>query len=227
MINRVPEKFRKYIPGKKLTIGLAFGAMVIGGTAFAAHAAHSPADANGDGVVTRAESQALATQRFALLDANKDGKLDPADRAAAPQAIFAQIDTDKNGQISQAEFDAARMQRMGAGGQGMRGGWRDGGGHGGRHGGRGDGFGGRGAAMIALADTNKDGAVSQAEFAVRAQQRFDAIDGDKNGQLSAAERIAARMTLRGRWNAAPATTPTVPAVPAAPPAAGAKPAPAQ
>lgn len=208
MKNWVPEKFRKFIPGRKLTIGLSLGALAIGGTAIAAQAAHSRADANGDGVVTRAESQALSAQRFARLDANKDGKFDQADRAARRQAMFARIDADKNGQISLAEFEAGRQQRLDArGADGPRrgrdgwGGGRQGGGHAGGQGG----FGRGGQGAMAMADSNKDGAISQAEFAARAQQRFDTIDTDKNGQLSTAERMAARMAMRGRRQKAPTT----------------------
>jgi EF hand len=208
----IPEKFSKFIPGKKLAIGLTLGALVIGGTAWAAQAAHSRADANGDGVVTREESQTLAAQRFAMLDVNKDGKLDPADRAARGQMAFAAIDTDKNGQISQTEFDAARMQRLDARSADGRGGGRGGHGRGdwggGGHGGNSGGFGHRDQAAMALADSNKDGAISQAEFIAVARQRFDLVDSDKNGQLSSAERIAARMTMRSKWQAAPAAPAT-------------------
>ena len=211
MKNMVPENYRKFIPGRKLTIALSLVALAIGGTAIAAQAAQSPADVNGDGVVTRAESLAQSAQRFARLDANKDGKFDQADRAARRQAMFARIDADKNGQISLTEFEAPRQQRLDArGADGPRrgrdgwGGRRDGG-PGGGHGGGHRGMGRGGQAAMARADSNQDGSISQAEFAARAQQRFDRADTDKNGQLSTAERMAARMAMRGRWqSAAPA-----------------------
>jgi Ca2+-binding EF-hand superfamily protein len=43
-------------------------------------------DANGDGVVTRAEAEADIAKRFARMDMNKDGKLDAADREAMRKA---------------------------------------------------------------------------------------------------------------------------------------------
>ena len=44
------------------------------------------ADANGDGVVTRAEVEADVAKRFVRMDVNKDGKLDASDREAAMKA---------------------------------------------------------------------------------------------------------------------------------------------
>ena len=42
------------------------------------------ADADGDGIVTRAEALAEAGMRFDRIDANRDGKLDQAEMAAMP-----------------------------------------------------------------------------------------------------------------------------------------------
>ena len=218
---QIPEKLRKFIPGKKLGIGLGLGAvLLLGGTAIAA-AGRTHADANGDGIVTRSEQQAMTAQRFTMMDVNKDGKLDTADRAARGGANFTQIDADKNGQISQTEFDAARMQRLDAMGgdrrNGRRGmgerGMRDSGSMG--HGGMGHGGMGRGtAALAAMADSNKDGAINQAEFNAMAQRRFDAVDTDKNGQITTTERVAARVMMRDRLRAAAPSSPA--AAPATP-----------
>lgn len=45
------------------------------------------ADANGDGMIDRAEFRAQAAQRFDRIDANKDGKLDADERQAARDAM--------------------------------------------------------------------------------------------------------------------------------------------
>lgn len=221
MITLTPAKLSKFIPGKKWTIGLAVGALAVAGTAIAAQAGHGRADIDGDGMVTRAESQALATQRFAMLDVNKDGKLDAADRAVRSQAMFSRMDSDKNGQLSLAEFESARLQRIQArseggpqnDGPGM---WRGRleGREGGRHGGM-DHGGSHRQAMMMQADSDHNGAISQAEFTARAQQRFDQVDTDKNGQITNAERRAARMAMRNMWQSgeSPATPTAGPATP--------------
>lgn len=158
------------------------------------------ADADGNGVLTRAEVEADVAQRFAKLDANKDGKVDEADRAAhraeRQNAMFAALDTNKDGSVSRAEYDAAaaardakRAERRAAraerhadgkhGGEAMRG--KRGGG---RHGG--------GDRMLAMVDTNGDKAITLAEMRTAALARFDRIDANKDGQVTAEERAAMR-----------------------------------
>lgn len=154
-------------------------------------------DANSDGVVTRAEVEADVAQRFAKLDANKDGKVDESDRAAHRKAkadeMFAAADTDRNGSISRAEFDAAgeariakraerraaMADRRGEGGHG----------HQGKRGKRGHGGGDR---LLARVDTNGDRAVTPVEMRTAALARFDRIDANKDGQVTAEERAAMR-----------------------------------
>ena len=54
-----------------------------------------------------------------------------------------------------------------------------------------------------LADTNKDGAISQAEFTAGALQRFDRTDANHDGTVTKEERQAARKAMReemrARW----------------------------
>jgi hypothetical protein len=52
-----------------------------------------------------------------------------------------------------------------------------------------------------MADANKDGAVTQAEFTAAALQRFDRLDANKDGQVTKEERQAARKAMRDQWRA--------------------------
>jgi Ca2+-binding EF-hand superfamily protein len=148
--------------------------------------------------LTRAAAETRAAQAFTLLDANSDGQLTQADRGTFAREQFDAADTDKNGQLSFAEASAmhqqnremrgdrreergARMERMGMqrmGMERMRGPMR--------------------GAMLERADTDNDGAVSQAEFAAHALARFDQADADSNGTISADERRAMRGERMGQ-----------------------------
>jgi Ca2+-binding EF-hand superfamily protein len=141
-------------------------------------------DANRDGVLDRADRDAHRQERFARLDANDDGELDPADREARRKAAFDRLDADRSGGISFEEFSALREQRQEprAERRGPRLGMR----------GRG------GPGMARAADTNRDGTITQAEFASAALARFDRIDVDKDGTISDNERPARRMMRRER-----------------------------
>ena len=172
-------------------------------------------DADGNGVLTRAEAQAHAVQMFAKMDANKDGKLDAADRAAKHAEMqakrFASLDGNSDGSISKAEWDqhgadraAKRAERKekrvaaGEAGESKRDGMR---GHHGKRGGHGM-RGGHGGWMKADADGDK--AISGAEFQTAALARFDAADANKDGQVTAEERQAQRAAWRAKRGAAPA-----------------------
>lgn len=221
--------FKQTILGKKLTLGLSVAALAIGGIAYAhgvdgADDHHAMMDADGNGVITRAEAQKAATEMFARMDVNKDGKLDQADREAAHAAMrekhFAALDTNGDGAISKAEFMADKGpggpgmgdHDMGApGGPGMDedGAGKDGpgkhGGHdgmGGHHGMGGHGGMGGGMMMMAkMADTNNDGAISQAEFMAAATKHFDMADTNHDGQITKAEREAAHAAMKAQMKA--------------------------
>ncbi len=205
---------------KKISL-LTLGAALIAVPVLAAPGG-AKADADGNGVLTRAEAQTNATAMFAKMDANSDGKLDQADRAAKRADMqakaFERFDANKDGQISKAEWEqhaadrAAKRAERGekraeAGEPGKRGpGMR------GHHGKRGGHHGMRGGMMM-KADTDGDKAISAAEFQTAALARFDAADANKDGQVTADERQAQRAAMkekRAEWRAkraAPAANP--------------------
>ena len=168
---------------KKLIIGAALAATVLGGgTAIAlTQQDNGPegwllrhGDTNNDGAISREEFMKKAAEHFAKLDTNKDGK------------------------ISLAEFKAVReMHHRGPG-------WHGHGGPGGPEGGPGmmppppGGPGGPGSDMLARLDTNGDGKISRAEFAVPGDKHFDMIDTNHDGQIDQTEIAAAREKMRAR-----------------------------
>jgi Ca2+-binding EF-hand superfamily protein len=175
--------------------GLAAVAIVTGAVAYAqteggpghrGHMMFEMLDANKDGTVTRAEATAAAEKRFAEVDTNKDGVISQAERdamrARMRDKMFDLMDSDKNGQLSREEFRAAHEKMRAAKGergmQGMQGMHR-----GGHHGGM------RGGGMM-KADTTKAQAVA------RAQAMFDRIDANRDGNITAAERDAARQKMK-------------------------------
>ena len=205
---------------KKMTI-LTLGAALIAVPALAAPGGErNMGDADGNGVLTRAEAQSAAAKMFAKLDVNKDGKLDAADRAARQSAMqakrFASLDANSDGSISKAEWDqhnadreakraewkeerSAASKEAGEGKNAMRGMRGKRGGHHGMRGHQG---------MMMKADTNGDKAISQAEFEAAALARFDRLDTNKDGQVTAEERQAQRAAWkakRGQRGGAPAS----------------------
>ena len=150
-------------------------------------------DVTSDGKLDQADRDARRQARLARRDANSDGIVDEADRAARQKAMFDRADADKNGAVSYEEFAAVRGQRQDQRAE-LRGPGRDSPrmdrrGRGGPRGGMGDGR---------QADTNRDGTVTQAEFASAALARFDRVDVNKDGTISADERPADRRHRRDR-----------------------------
>lgn len=173
-------------------------AAAVTATASLALYAASPAfaqkiDADGDKTITWAEAKAKSDEMWVKLDVNKDGKLDQADKNARWAEKFAEIDTDKSGSISREEFIAHHQQMKGPEG-------RDGdrkAGHGGRgHGGMKGMMMGGGMAM--MADANKDGTVTRAEFDAGVKAHFDMADANKDGKITPEERRASMKAMMGK-----------------------------
>jgi len=188
-----------------LLAGISATTLALAGGAYAAQGRgmHPKIDTNGDGVITRAEAEAGATAMFARLDVNKDGKLDKSDRELHMQhmktRMFERLDANSDGQISKAEFMADSGPADASRGAGMDGTAKDGYPHG-REGGHG-GFGHAGMMMrmAKMADTNHDGAITQAEFTATALRYFDAADVNHDGKVTKEERQAAREKMRAEW----------------------------
>jgi Ca2+-binding EF-hand superfamily protein len=180
--------FKEHIIMRKLiltfTLSAAALALGAGSVAYAVQGKNGP-DADGNGVVTKAEATTHAAARFAKMDVNQDGVINAADREAKRAEKFAEMDTDGSGEISQSEMTAAHEARMEKRGErGERAGKR--GGHGMKGGKRG------GMDRMMQADTNGDQAISRAEFDAAAQARFTKADTDNDGGITETERKAAR-----------------------------------
>ena len=191
---------------KKITILAGTAALAVAaGVAIAAQPADAPRfDRNAD--VTRQQVVERADQRFARLDVNNDGRATPEEARQAMQQrreqgagrMFERMDLNHDGSISRAEFDQARGQmrehrceRRAQHGErmGMRGM------HGPRRGGPG-GPGARGEGAQRL--FGEQGFVTREQMRERALARFDRIDANHDGTLTAAERRQAREQMRER-----------------------------
>ena len=190
-----------------LAIGAAVLAVMTAGTALAQQAPNRSArgDADNDGRVSRAEFVDARVARLTAIDTNRDGTISAEERRAAfatqrserASARFAALDKDGNGALSREEFSAPREARADRGERdgrhGMRGprGGRGGdhAGHGGHRGGHrgGPGGGERGEAR---------GPLAIADVQARLTARFDRIDANSDGYITADERSAARAAAR-------------------------------
>lgn len=181
-------------------------ALVATATAALAQPAEGPRrDRNAD--MTREQVVARVDQRFARLDVNRDGQFTREEarqvraqrREQRAERRFDRLDADRDGSITREEMTQARAQRaeqraerraarMAA--RGDQGAQAE---HRGRrvmrHGPR------RGAAMGARM-FGEQGFVTAEQMRERALARFDRIDADRNGTVTAAERDQARAQRR-------------------------------
>lgn len=187
---------------KTITIALAAAGLTIGGAAIAQDRPERP-DRGAD--MSRADAEARAAAAFARMDANSDGVLDTADREARQRARFDRMDADGNGQVSYEEMQAAREgQREARQARRAEAGERRGeaGERRGRRGAHRMAMRGAGPQMMGQrlrqADTDGDNAISQAEFTAAALARFDRVDANSDGTVTAEERQAQRSERRGQ-----------------------------
>ena len=150
-------------------LSVAVAAVLVSGFAIAqttAPKATQKIDANGDGVITKAEAAAFPrlAEKFDQLDTNKDGKLSAAEQPRLHAGKrghdrrhdrLQAHDTDKDGRISRAEMEAAR---------------------------------GKFAERFDQADVNKDGYLDAKDKEARAAnyraEFFAGADANKDGKLS-------------------------------------------
>lgn len=177
---------------KRLLIAAATLAL-IGGPAIADH--HGGGHGDGKAMKapeTRAEVESRVKAHFAMIDANKDGAITAEEMSAQREAMrakmqdrhFASMDSNGDGSISRAEFDAGHAAK-----DGDRKARR------GKHGMETPG----GMMMMRAADADKDGKVTLAEATGMALDRFDRVDSNKDGTISAEERATARSTMKDKW----------------------------
>ena len=177
---------------KTITLSLV-GAALLATTGVAAAQGGQDAPRRGPAAeVTRDQALARADARFARLDANRDGRVTADEARQAGEArraerqgqMFDRLDANRDGAISREEFgqrQAMRGERRE--GRAMRGGRR------GMH--RMGGMQARGARMFGA-----DGVVTREEFRAQALQRFERLDANRDGTITAAERQEARQRLR-------------------------------
>ncbi len=176
---------------KTFILALAAAGMTVGGAAVAQ-------DQMRGAEMTRADVETRTAARFARMDVNGDGMLNTADREARALERFNEADANGDGALTFEEMQAAREARQAnrqerraeRGGERAERGERRGGRHGRRGGNRGQ--------MMERADTNGDGSVSQAEFTAAALARFDSVDANNDGTVTAEERQAQRAERGGR-----------------------------
>lgn len=144
--------------------------------------------------ITRVEFVDTRVARFTALDANRDGTVSVEERQAGMQARqaeradarFTKLDANGDGSISRAEFDAGHAARPDRGPRAERAGNREGHRGGPRHAMRGPGRpGAEGRGPVVISDV-----------AAKLGERFDKMDANRDGVISADERRAAMTAHR-------------------------------
>lgn len=129
------------------------------------------AQSSGSTTVPRSLFIQSMDQEFGKMDADKDGSVTRAEvenfqrvvavanAAARARGLFARLDSDRNGQLSYVEFAKTQNGPPQVNGQ----------------------------PLVAQLDANKDGRISLVEHRAGKLIRFDQVDTDKDGVVTAAE----------------------------------------
>lgn len=175
--------------------GMGFGGP--GGGCWATQAQGSGPGMMGGGPGMMGKGGPGMQQRMAEIDTDKDGAISEAEMTAFHDARFAALDTDKDGAISEAEFTSAAPQGFGYGArnpdampQGMQDMMKE-----------------RRTFMFRGFDADNSGAIERSEFAAHHEPRFDMMDANGDGKVTADE-----MGPRGRgWQQQQPGQPDAPA----------------
>jgi Ca2+-binding EF-hand superfamily protein len=187
---------------RTLIAGAALAAAIAG--AAWAQAPETPRpDRNAD--ITRSQVIERVDQRFARLDANRDGRFTREEaqtrraerRTERASRMFDRLDLDRNGSITREELAQAQAQRFERRGE-RRAERAEAGEH--RHH---RGLGRRGGphrfAMRGERMFGEQGFITAEQMRERALARFDRMDADRNGTVTAAERQQARQQMREQF----------------------------
>ena len=153
-------------------------------------------DVNRDGFLTAEEMTRRGGKRDGMMKVRRmrgaDGQ--PGEQRAMrdPNVAFDRLDANRDGSISRDEFARNRVikieRRVVTNGEGQPGAMR------GMR--RGGGGGMMGAAVLRMADTDRDGRVSLAEATSGALRHFDVIDSNRDGRITPEERATGRIQIR-------------------------------
>ncbi len=155
--------------------------------------------------MTRAAFVDTRVARLTALDANRDGTVSVEERQAGIQARraeradarFAKLDANADGSISRAEFDAGHAARPDRGPRAERAGNREGQRGGPRHATRGPGRSG----AEGRGPGRERGPVVISDVAAKLGERFDKMDANRDGVISADERRTAMTAHRAERQA--------------------------
>ena len=116
-----------------------------------------------------------ALSTFDAMDADRDGQISAAEHAAGARRMFTAMDADRDGTVTAAEMEAGREQVTGAAA----------------------GSSGPSAAdKIRLVDPNRDGVLTLEEHEAASRAMFRQMDTDRDGALSKAEFDAGHAVLK-------------------------------
>jgi hypothetical protein len=172
-----------------------------------ANAATARPDRNAD--ITRQQVIERADQRFARLDLNRDGRFTPEEgqqlaeqrRTQRADRMFERLDLNRDGNITREEMGQARNQRAEQRGarRAEAGEHAERRGHHGRRFMRGHGRHGGFAMRGGERMFGEQGFVTAEQMRTRAVERFDRMDINRDGTLTAAERQQARQQMREQF----------------------------